>query len=103
MGQGLRRLRRRVLGMAVESLEIRALLSDLAGGFFDAQASAGPGSNIDVTYQVNNTGGPDTPSFHVDFYLSANATIGGGDTKLGSGTDLTLAADSNTGHLTQSL
>src|ERR1051325_902749 len=103
MGQRLRRLRRRVLGMAVEPLEIRALLSDLAGSFFDAPSPTGPGSTINVTYQVSNTGGPDTPSFHVDFYLSNNQAIGGGDIKLGTGADLTVAADSNSGHQTKSV
>src|SRR4051812_44731573 len=102
MGQGFRRLRRRVLGMAIEPLETRVLLSDLLGSFMDAPASAGPGSTIDVNYQVNNNGGPDTPSFRVNFYLSANSTIGGTDTLVG-GSDLTLTADSNTGHLTKSL
>src|SRR4051812_48966855 len=102
MGQGFRRLRRRVLGMAIEPLETRALLSDLFGSFFDAPASAAPGSTIDVSYQVNHTSGPDTPSFHVNFFLSANTTIGGTGKLLG-GNDLTLAADSNSGHLTKSL
>src|SRR5882672_3078602 len=102
MGQGIGKLRRRILGMAVEPLETRALLADLFGSFLDAPAAAAPGSTIDVNYEITNGGPEDTASFHVDFYLSANSTIGGTDKLLG-GADLALAGSSNTGHLPKSL
>src|SRR5438046_1290081 len=102
MGQGFGRLRRRILGMAVEPLETRALLSDLFGSFLDAPAAAAPGSTIDVNYEITNGGPENTPDFHVNWYLSANATISGSDTLLG-GADLAVAGNSSTGHLPKSL
>src|SRR6266850_4177689 len=102
MGQGIGRLRRRILAMAVEPLEPRALLSDLFGSFLDAPVSAAPGSTIDVNYEISNGGPEDTASFHVGWYLSANPTISGTDTLLG-GADLALLGNASTGHVPKSL
>src|SRR6185436_18119602 len=72
---------------------------DLFGDFFDAvPASALPGDTFNVNYQLRNGGTGPTAQFHTDFYLSNDATITGGDLKLGSGVDTTLAAAANTGH-----
>src|SRR4051812_42979934 len=104
MGQGLRRRYRRssAIYQAVEQLETRALLSELLGFALDVPATAAAGSTIDVDYVINNAEAGDTPTFHVNFYLSSNPTISGTDVPLG-GADLSLAGNSNSGHLTKTV
>src|SRR5258705_13873096 len=104
MGQGLRRPRRRswAIQQAIEQLESRVLLADVFGDYFVAPASAAPASTIGINYQIANAGPEETPSFHVNFYLSNNITISGTDVLLG-GADLAVAGNGSSGVQTKSV
>ena len=77
---------------------------DLSGTQFDvAQPTLNTGDNLNVNFQIQNTGLDAAGSFNVNFYLSENNIITQNDFLLGSFTVNSLAGNSNTGLLSQTL
>lgn len=83
-------------GHTLQSLEQRALLAvDLAYTDLSVANNVLPGGTVQVNSTIQNNGDTDaTTNFGVQFYLSQDGTLDGGDTLLGTFTnDVTLTAN----------
>jgi subtilisin family serine protease len=90
--------------VTIDDNDFAPLPVDLRGRNFNIRPGRlNAGDTFDLDFQVENTGGGNAGGFHVNFYLSTDNTIDGGDTLLSSHFIAGLAGNSNTGNLVQNL